>query len=58
MYPFNNVKLMYTTDFHKLDYTHSIGIGFTRNISETYLYIDMYKYRLIIGKIYKLRGGQ
>ena len=56
MYP--NFKPRYTTDFHKLNYTHSIGIGFTRNAIETYLYIDMYKYRLIIGKIYKLRGGQ
>ena len=56
MYP--NFELRYTTDFQKLKHTHSIGIGFTHNISETYLYIDMYKYRLIIGKIYKLRGGQ
>lgn len=57
MYP--NFKLRYTTDhFHFTSDIWQFGLGIHHNISETYLYIDMYKYRLVIGKIYKLRGGQ
>jgi hypothetical protein len=57
MYP--NFKPRYTVDFQRINYDNwALALGLHHNLVETYFYIELYKYRLLIGKIYKIRGGQ